>query len=72
MRIVSACRVYKTNKPNPGGMIQVAAHRAEALAARGHDVHILTAGGEPAEVEVNGTTVHHLDCKPLASRNSTV
>ena len=65
MRIVNACRVYATNKPNPGGMIQVAVHRCAELAARGHDVHILTAGGEPAAVELDGTTVHHLPCKPL-------
>lgn len=45
-------------------MPHVAQDRAEALVKAGHEVHVLTTGGGPAEELVNGVTVHHLVCPP--------
>lgn len=65
MRIACACRVFKTQKDFPGGMINVMATRCAELARRGHDVHVLTTAlpegrAGAAEMEVDGYTVHHL------------
>src|SRR5262249_27527681 len=65
MRFGCVCRVSPTQRP--GGMPFVCQDRAEELARRGHDVHVLTTGPPgtgPAPVVVNGVSVHHLDCEP--------
>jgi len=69
MRICLVCRGYPTQRP--GGMLFVCQDRAEALAAMGHDVFVLTTGAangkESTIVSCEGRlTVMHLPCEPLA------
>lgn len=63
MKIVLACRIYPTHRP--GGMPFVCQDRAEALAALGHEVHVLTTShpkyNKPSVF--GGATVWHLSCK---------
>jgi len=64
-RIAAICRVYPTQRP--GGMPFVCQTRAEALAALGHEVHVLTTGhaASPAaltRMTVGGVDVRHLPC----------
>lgn len=62
MRIALSCRTYPTQRP--GGMPFVCQDRAEALAAMGHDVHVLTTGWDgPIPEQPEGLTLHHLDVK---------
>lgn len=64
MKLVFVCRCYVTQRP--GGMLHVLQDRAEALAARGHEVHVLTTAHDAKQrdhdyrVVLNGVTVHHL------------
>ncbi len=63
MRIVLVCRIYPTQRA--GGMPFVVQDRAEALAACGHDVHVLTTWKIGGDTEVlNGVTIHYLRCTP--------
>jgi glycosyltransferase involved in cell wall biosynthesis len=64
MRIVSVCRAYPTHRP--GGMLHVVQDRAEALAALGHEVHVLTTAHDRYGVLEGDVTVHHL---PATSRS---
>ena len=59
MKIALACRVYPTHRP--GGMPFVVQDRARALAALGHDVHVLTTSkdGKSSQLDDKGVTVHH-------------
>lgn len=63
MRIVLATRVYPTHRP--GGMPHVVQDRAEALAALGHEVHVLTTSHAKYGVLEGDVTVHHLNAKSL-------
>lgn len=66
MRIMLVCRAFSTHRP--GGMLHVVEDRAEALAALGHDVHVVTTGvlGDQRAFDVPraGYTVHHTDSPP--------
>lgn len=44
-------------------MLFVCQDRAEALAKLGHEVYVLTTGGQP-HIRLNGVTVFHLPCAP--------
>lgn len=66
MKIVLATRVYPTQRP--GGLPHVCQDRAEALAAAGHDVTVLTTGlpgYTHKEVKENGVRILHLNCPPM-------
>lgn len=68
MKLVFVCRCYVTQRP--GGMLHVLQDRAEQLAARGHEVHVLTTAYDGKQrdhiqrTELNGVTVHHLLSTP--------
>jgi glycosyltransferase involved in cell wall biosynthesis len=64
MKIILVCRVYPTHRS--GGMPFVVQDRAEALAAAGHTVFVLTTGHPTlqAVTQVTNLVVHHLDCEP--------
>jgi len=69
MRICLVCRGYPTQRP--GGMLFVCQDRAEALAAAGHEVFVLTTGavnGGPSRIVSHDgrLTVEHLPVAPLA------
>ncbi len=56
MRVLATVERYA---PAIGGAERVVQRVAEGLAARGHEVHVLT-GGAPEEVELGGVHVHRL------------
>jgi glycosyltransferase involved in cell wall biosynthesis len=56
LRVLATVERYA---PAIGGAERVVQRVAEGLAARGHDVHVLT-GGRPEEVEHNGVRVHRV------------
>lgn len=56
MRILATVEKYA---PAIGGSERLIQRVAEGLAARGHEMHVLT-GGEPSERELGGVTVHRL------------
>jgi glycosyltransferase involved in cell wall biosynthesis len=56
MRLLATVERYA---PAIGGAERVVQRVAEGLAARGHEVHVLT-GGAPAEVELGGVRVHRV------------
>jgi len=62
MKIVLCCRAYPTQRP--GGMPFVCQDRAAALAAEGHEVHVLTTGGGEMNHMDGEVHVHHLKCEP--------
>lgn len=56
MRVLATVERYA---PAIGGAERVVQRVAEGLAARGHDIHVLT-GGRPEEIELNGVRVHRV------------
>lgn len=56
MRVLATVERYA---PAIGGAERVVQRVAEGLAARGHEVHVLT-GGAPGQTELGGVTVHRL------------
>ena len=71
MRIVLVTRVYPTHRP--GGLPHVCQDRAEALAAAGHEVLVLTTGlkgNVSKKIEQNGVTIWHTECRPCEYTNA--
>lgn len=65
MRIVLVCRAHPFLRA--GGMPFVVEDRAKALAACGHEVHVLTTGGSRNDLRrVDGYHLHLLDCERMA------
>lgn len=56
MRILATVERYA---PAIGGAERVVQRVSEGLAARGHDVHVIT-GGEPEQTELGGVSVHRV------------
>lgn len=65
MKIALACRIHPFHRP--GGMPSVFRDRSHALAAAGHEIHVLTTSisrrGRGSESEDNGVIVHHVPCR---------